>query len=270
MTQFNPNPVPNEAGNKMNVSSFGLTFFNDDNMMLQITFLNDSLSVSFRKGVVDPATGKTRYPKDATGAMTNSTLLTPELAATLYEVLVNNFIPWYADGKYNEKGHSVGIFTNRMRNRLLDVYAGPDSKYPQIRLFSNINEDRIPGESYVFTCRPSGYIEDYQPGGNDFKVDEFNGQFAMFIKCLSTFLEAITKAHHHADAVGGSYDKNKVMDYLSKIGNKIGLMESLTRPQYQQSTSSNFNMGNTNAMMQADTSTPPITQMGNLDDMLPF
>lgn len=271
MSQFNPNPAPNEAGNKFNVSSYGPAFFNDDQTMLQVTFLNDSLSIAIRKGVIDPVSGKTKYPKDANSSMGNTTLLTPELVATFYESLVNDFLPWYLDGKAATKAHSVGLFTTRMRNKLVDVYAGPDTRYPQLRIFSNINEDRVPGESYVYTFKPSTAIYEYQPGGSDFTLSEFNGQFMMFLKCLSSFMEAITKAQYHASAVGGNYDKSKLHDYLSKIGNRVGVAESLVRTQYQGQNNNNGGfVSASSSLMTPDTSTPPITQMASLDDMLPF
>lgn len=273
MTQFNPTPAPVESGNKFNVSSYGPAFFNDEQTMLQVTFLNDSLSIAIRKGVVDPVTGKTKYPKDPNSSMGNTTLLTSEMVATFYESLVNDFLPWYLDGKSATKAHSVGLFTTRMRNKLVDVYAGPDTKYPQLRIFANINEDRVPGEVYTYTFRPTTSINDYQPGGSDFTLEEVHGQFMMFLKCLSTFMEAITKAHHHAEAVGGNYDRTRVYEYLSKIGAHLGLGDTLVRNQYQQNNTfggnNGFTVASNNSMMQPDTTTPPITQMGSLDDMLP-
>lgn len=281
MTQFNPMGPTNPSENsreKLNISTTGLTFFNDEQMMLQVSFLNQSLSFTFRKGVTDPMSGTTRYPKAESGSP--STLLTSDIAATFYELLTTDFMPWYASGKACEEAHSVGVFTNKNKSTIIDMYAGPDTRYPQLRLFAKINESNIPAETYIYTLKPNAYIGDYHIECKNYKVDEIDGQLLMILKSISTFLEAVTRADQHVEAFGTAYDRNRVYEYLTKIGNRVGLMDTLYSVGKSQNNgysnnsgfSQNFNnvaMNNPMASMQPDNSTPPIAKVGSMEDLLP-
>lgn len=194
------------------VSTVGLTIFDNESMMMRLSYLGDALSIM----IAEPENnnGKNSYPEKNR----HSTLITSERAAALYdEIILKGVIPALEKGE----DYSMGIFLNQKKTSILQIRVQDKEIY--LVLCLNINEERVSENSYVFHFQKTDVISDYNPNGSFESQDKVEGYFYLFVKWLENGVGAITGAAGHSMRKANSYTTNSFFNYAKSIAAKLGV-----------------------------------------------
>lgn len=208
------------------ISTVGLTLFDNESMMMRLSYLGDALSIMIAEP--EQNNGKNSYPEKNR----HSTLITAERAAAFYnEIILKGVIPAIENGE----NYSMGIFLNQKKTSILEIRVQDKEIY--LVLCLNINEERVSENSYVFHFQKTDVIAGYEPNGTFESQDKVEGCFFIFTKWLEFGIAAITGASGHSVRKANSYTTNSFFNYAKSICAKLGVTPE--RPNYRSYNESN-------------------------------
>lgn len=176
-----------------------------DNTMLRITYYDTTMQIELRKAVTGDD-GKRKFPRPEKGKEISIVLPIDKVTA-LSDAIDKYFLPRFEEltEKYNSTGepagkHSIAIMGDRQGTKLISIStgeAGPKGYEPEISIFTDIGEDRIPGNATTFKTSIVPVLIDHNDKTGDFGVINTVPQFYIFMVALHSFIETINKAALH-------------------------------------------------------------------------
>ena len=205
------------------VNTTGITLFDNESMMLRLGYLGETLSLMIAIPTVGD-NGKKSYPE----TNRHSVLITPDRATALYrEIILNGIIP-ALEAKQDFTG---GIFLNRKKDTILQLRIQDGELY--LVLCTNINQDRISENSYVFHFQKTEMIYGYDPSGSFTSQETTEGVFFVFCKWLDEGITALLATAGHGMRKGNEYSQTQIFNYLKGIAAKLGVTIEGYRRNYQ-------------------------------------
>lgn len=222
MADYNNNFNNNNSNNNSyqnRVTTSGLTFFDENGLMLRLGYLDDSLSLVMGQPSV-AENGKKKYPQE----MRHPFIITIERATALYNIIVPKAIKALEDGE----NYNGGVFLNRAKNAIFEINVENGDVY--LVYYKNIGEDRTPGETYAFKCQKTQIVEAYNPDGTSFEQTAVEGYFAVFCKYLESGIYDLHNGVGHSIRKANLYTTNAIFNYLKSIAIKLGVSMESHRP----------------------------------------
>lgn len=280
MAMFNNNNQTSRFNNQNQntVNTNSIPMYNGD-MCLRISFMNDSLSLSFIPVVIRDD-GTRSFPKD------NGQWCVIKLE---YAVLMSNWLKQYfipqakanfdkqiADPNLNLDPVVVGIPLNKDNtNMIVFKYVSPSpdgAMVPTITLHSGIGENRLPSKSisYEFGIKRIFTEYDDKTGNYAYSMDQV--QFWVFLKTLEHFIEASTMAEVHAAKLGNSFVNREMRGLIRQIAQKNGISTNTYSTGNGFDTSSHQNVGGVQPALPTSETTANVTTVGEMFGVeeLPF
>ena len=216
MAEYN-NTNNNSYQNRVTTS--GMTIFDENNLMLRMSYLDDSLSLVIgQPSVAD--NGKKKYPQE----LRHPFIITLDRATALYDVIVPKVLKALEEGE----DYNGGVFLNKAKNAIFEIRVQSGDVY--LVYYKNIGEDRTPGETFAFKCQRTQIIESYNPDGSSFEQSSVEGYFALFCKYLESGIYDLHNASAHAYRKANSYTISSIFNYLKSIAVKLGVTMESNRP----------------------------------------
>ena len=195
---------------KTQISTNSLSFFNDDRVLLKMTYLEDAITVGiYFPQVVD---GKATYPKE----MRHQVLLNQKNVAAMNELIIHHILPAYNLGESKD----VGVFTNRNSTQMFEIMVQGGNI---IAIIHDEIENRVPKHTYMFKFDKTRVIMDYNVEALSFKTEEVDAQFFLFMKALSSFVELSNGITAHEYRYRNMYFNDQVRKHLDALNTKLGL-----------------------------------------------
>ena len=211
MNEFNNNGNGNNNGFQPNrVTTSGMTLFDENGIMLRMSYLDDSLSFIIGESITNDM-GKRSYPQEKRHPF----IITMDRAAVLYEtIIVQKVLPAIE----NNQNYNGGVFLNRRKDSIFEIRVQNGEVY--LCFYKGIDENRVPKESYVFKCQKTPIIEGYSTdGSSDFTQDEVQSFFLLFCKYLDAGIYDV----HNSSAHSFRRNSNSIFNYLKGIAAKLGV-----------------------------------------------
>lgn len=216
---------------KITISTNSLSIFNEERVLLKLTYLEDALTIAiYLPQVVD---GKATYPKE----MRHQALLNKENVVALNRLTVEQVIPAFTEGRNKD----VGVFTNRNKTQMVETYTQGGSFFVVIH---DEIVNRIPTNSYLFKFDKTPVIQDYDIGAVSFKTDEVDADFYLFLKTLDAFENLCNGITAHEYRYRNAYFNDLVKKYLDALNLKLGLGIQTYQPNNNFDSKSGFESGN--------------------------
>ena len=212
----------NQGSTYFKPSTDAVTLYSSDTM-LRITYYDTTMSLEFRKATTD-AEGKRRFPKPEKGKEVNI-VLSAERVSALSDAIHKNFIPmlervtekWKSSGE--GETHNIAVMGNQQGTKLLVISTGSpsDKGYePEITLYTDIGEDRIPGNTITFKTSCVPVLIDYNDKTGDFAVMNTLPQFYIILNVFHAFIEGMSKAYAH-------FNKGREMASMNDVIERIAM-----------------------------------------------
>lgn len=203
----------NEGFRQNKISTAGITLFDENSVMLRLSYLGETLSISICMPK-DNGNGKNSYPEE----MRHPFLVTADRAAALYEdVVLKEMLP-AVESKQN---FCKGIFLNRMKTAIMELRIQDGEIY--LVYCKDINENRVSESSYVFHFQKTDLISDYDPSGSYGEQSTSEGSFFLFCKYLESSIYEIPNASAHAVRRGNDFTTRNIFNNLKAIAAKLGV-----------------------------------------------
>jgi hypothetical protein len=204
----------NYQQNQNRISTTGITLFDENSVMLRLSYLDDTLSITIGMPKASD-TGKNSYPED----MRYSFLITADRAAALYHHIILN-----GAAKAIEEGTEFcrGLFLNKGKSAVMQIRVQDGEAY--LVFCKNINDQRVAENSYVFHFSKTESITDYDEKTGSFTSKEsIDGQFFLFCKYIESGVYEVSNAGTHSFRKGNRYTTNSIFNYLKAIAAKLGV-----------------------------------------------
>ena len=253
----------NSAFTPIQTTTNSISYFGDDNVMLKESFYSDEkggkLALSFCIAETDPATGRTKFPKNKR----QNVMINEEKAAAFEDIINTFFIPKYISGNKC----SYGIFLNARKDALLEICLD-ENKNISLRYSSGINENKIPANIVYFQFKKTMIIKNYNVENGDCEVDEVDGQFLVFRKSLSSFNISNSSAIAHFNKHSQRWSYEQMTKQLGEMAIKMGLSPVVSGfgNKQQSTTQSGFNMSSNYDV--TNNPAPTMESVDNLEDIL--
>ena len=226
---YNNNQTTSKFNQNHNaVSTNGIMMFSGD-MSLKLSFLDDAISIAFIPAVINED-GSRRFPKENRVYA----ILKLEAVVAFLRKMDSFFIPksvemyeeYLKDPNANIPPIEMGVPTNAQYTTMVTLYFDKpkDGAYvPQLRLHTDIDENRIPKKTmtYDFGVRP--VFNKYDPATGEFELSKDQVQFYLFYETLWEFVKSATNASAHADRVVNSYTAKEQRNLVRQIAQKNGI-----------------------------------------------
>ena len=210
MSDFNNGNNNTNSFQPNRVTTSGMTLFDENGIMLRMSYLDDSLSFIIGESVVNDM-GKRTYPQDKRHPF----IITMDRAAVLYDEIIMKKVLSAIENNQNYNG---GVFLNRRKDSIFEIRVQNGEVY--LCFYKGINEDRVPAESYIFKCQKSPIIEGYSADGStDFAQEEVQSFFLLFCKYLDAGIYDV----HNSSAHSFRRNSNSIFNYLKGIAAKLGV-----------------------------------------------
>lgn len=240
---------------KTTVSTNSLSFFNEEKVLLKLTYLEDALTISINYPEVTD--GKAKYPQN----LRHQALLNQNNVVALHRLTIEHVIPAFAEGRNKD----VGVFANRNKTQMVETYTQGGSFFVVIH---DEIENRIPKNSYVFKFDKTPVIQDYDIGAVSFKTEEVDAQFFLFIKALEAFENLSNGITAHEYRYRNSWFNDHVRKYLEALNLKLGLGMQTYQPNNNYDAKSGFESGNSYNPNSAAGAVIQVHQ-GSMNDLFP-
>jgi len=239
---------------QFSISTNVVSLFDDQSVQLRIGGLDSAMSVSLWLPV-QGEDGKNKYPQDHRP----SVVLPPERISALWTVLRDDVIPAISEGRHISRS----IFTSRKMSSMIQVENGDDGLYLYLHL--DIDENRIPKNSYRFHFEEAMILTAYRPKTGEYDIDKVFASFYLFCETVHSFVINGTGVTAHASKVVNRYTLDKIFRYLEGIAQKLNVV--IQNPTYSGNRSNNQSTGS-GFTPQGATSSPQMQEVSNLSDML--
>lgn len=210
---FPTNNQPQGGYRPPNISTGGVTFFDGNGTMLRFGILDDTFSLGIRVPIIGDD-GRKKYPKENQ----TSLIITPERAAGLYRILMEDVIPTIDAGGVKNKG----IFYNKDKTAILDwmVTNGKAS----LVFYDKINLDRTCENALVFTFEKFATIEGYKKDGSGEPViTEMDANLYLFSLMLKgVLMTSFSGSAGHSARLSLNWQMKQLSKNLYAIAEKVG------------------------------------------------
>lgn len=215
--------------NQSTVNTNSIPMYNGD-MCLRLSFMNDSISLSFIQAVTRDDGSRT-FPKDNA----QWCVIKLEYAVLMLNWLNQYFIPMakanfdkqVADPSVELPPVLIGVPLNRENsNMIVFKYTKPSKDgalVPTITLHSGIGEDRLPTKSVSYEFGIKRIFTEYDEHTGDYAFNMDQVQFWIFLRALNHFVDASTMAEVHANRLGNSYVNREMRNLIRQIAQKNGI-----------------------------------------------
>lgn len=206
------------------ISTSGMTLFDENGMMLRLSYLDDSFSLVF--GESQEENGKRTYPQ----TMRHALLMTADRGAVLLDdIIIKKALVALEEGE----DYNGGVFLNRRKDAILEIRIQQGDIY--LCYHKDIGEDRQPKESYVFKFNKTAMVENYKTDGTSFDQSNVEGYFTLFCKYLDAGVYEVHNAGTHSYRRVMNTSNSRIFQYLEGIAAKLGV--SVERPGYNRGNS---------------------------------
>lgn len=230
-----------------------VSLFDDQSVQLRIGGLDNAMSVALWIPVPGE-NGKNTYPQDHRP----SVVLAPERVSALASVLRNDVIPAIAEGRHIDRS----IFTSRKMSSMIQIKSDDEGIFLYLHL--DIDENRIPKNTYRFHFEDAMILTAYRPVTGEYDIDKIYATFYLFCQTVEAFTQNGTGISTHSDRVINRYTLDKIFRYLEGIAQKLGVV--IQNPTYGNRSSSNSSGGGFTP--QGATPAPQMQEVNSLSDML--
>jgi len=241
--------------NQTNINSNGMTFFDTNGMLMKVGFLNESLSIGLWTAVEEG--GKKTYPKEKR----QNLVLTKERVAALYDIIIHKVLPAYKEGiSYNG-----GVFTSMKKDMVFEIRVENGNVFALYH--TDIDADRKPKNTTVFTFVKTPAIEKYNTDSGEFELPMIDADFYLFTKGLEAYLNNVPNgACAHTAKYHNHFRDDNQYSYLTSIANKLGVTPPSNgyNNYHANGNSDAWNNANNNAQSYA----PPATEINGLDGIV--
>lgn len=214
MPEYTNGTNNNSSYNNFTIKTNGLNLFGADDNMLMISYLDDSISLSFCYPSIDE-TGKKTFPKDNR----ITTTLRRDTVAEFAEILRSES---FLSAVENEGTFNKGVALNRQMTDILSIIV--EGKNIGLSFFKELGEDHKPKSIFIFRFQKSKIINGFNGRTDEFAIDEMNAPLFMFVHMITAFEETCaTKLGGHMAKLGLSWSASKEMEYLRAIASKLGI-----------------------------------------------
>ena len=200
--QFNGN----NQQQRFSVNTSMVSMFDDQGVQLRLGGMDNAMSIAIWLPV-PKENGRNSYPVDHRFNF----VLAPERVAALDFIIQDQILPAMANGQTITKG----IFTNRSYTNMIQIGVEDDGVY--LYLYSGINEDRIPTNTYRFHFDDFMVVNSYNAATGEYALDKCLATFYLFTQCIHAF---VTDSGHAA-RVANRYTTDKIFDYLKGVANAL-------------------------------------------------
>lgn len=149
------------------------------------------------------------------------------------------------------KEASVAITLSKNSNMLVvSTVLKENSLHVVTTVCRDINpETKIPNQRYSYTfIKDDEVVENYDPKTGSFSsVHEVQSEYELFKETLAEYTKLIHQANVHSDRFNDKYYRTSLIDKVTKIGSKLGVLDSghKTGSYGSQSAFANVNNGDT-------------------------
>lgn len=206
-------PEQNNTFQKNRVSTSGITLFDENGIMLKLSYLDDSFSLVLGEPRVAD-NGKRSYPED----LRHPFILTLDRAQALYEnIILRKVLPAIESGE----DYNGGVFLNKRKDSIFEVHLQSGDLY--LVYYKDIGEDRTPGSTLAFKCQKTQIIESYHPDGTSFEQSSIEAYFMVFVKYLESGIFDMFNSSTHAYRKANYFTTNRIFTLLESICTKLGI-----------------------------------------------
>lgn len=228
-----------DFGNNQNVGGFAnvntnsIALFGADSTMLRISFSNDMMFFNIIPKVIDPTTGKNKWPKE----MQHTAVFRPQIAAALYRGFMQCILP-----DIEAKKDHVGFCTVPLNFAATTLCGfGYLNGQASFSIFSDVNADRTCGNQATFTFEPNLVIDEYNATMGTYKTVEVQSQLYVIVEALRTFAALASNYVGHGAKNANSYTMNTIRNYIQGIATKLGV--TVQNSNYAGAPTSRFGAG---------------------------
>lgn len=209
----------NQNGTSVNsVNTNSIALFGSDGTMLRVAFKNDMMFLSIIPKIMDPSTGKPKWPRE----MAKHAALRPAHAAALYNGFMQKLLP-DIESKTDHVGY-VAVSLNFSGTTLCGFgYVGGMVTFA---IFNNVSTDRTCNEVSTYTFDATPVINAYNPNTGTFEVEETQAQLYVIVWALKNFAEMCGNYTGHGAKMAMSYNLDMIMSNLQSICVKLGVTPS--------------------------------------------
>lgn len=237
MSDFNTQSGSGNQTKQFQVNTNLVSMFDEQSVQLRLGGLDNALSVAFWLPT-QGENGRNTYPQENR----YSVVLPPERVAALCYLLDNDIVPAYNEGR----DISRSIFTTRNNSSMLQISVEDGEIY--IYLHREINEDRIPKETFRFHFNSFMVLTKYDPKTGDYDVSSIQAMFYLFYQTIKMYtLDGCSGSTTHAYRHANRYNTDKIFRYLEAIATKLAV--TIASPNYGNHSNSGFNTQNQSPTM---------------------
>jgi len=238
---------------KISVSTQGLTFFNEDRIILKLTYLDDAMTVTMMfPQIVD---GKATYPKE----LRQQVLISAQNISALQQLVIDAILPAYEKGSTKD----VGVFTTRAKDQMFEVFTQGGTMFVMIH---DKIENRVPQNTYMFKFDKTMIVTDYDIAAVSCNTSEIDAQFTLFVKALESFVDLCSGVTAHQYQHKQSWHLENIKKHLNALNNKLGL--GIEYPNKNTNYNSGFESGNSYNTTQGNSDVTNVTH-GTMNDLFP-
>lgn len=198
---------------KDQITTSGVSIFDDAGNWLKLGYLDDSLSLMMCEPTIGDG-GKRSYPQESRKPF----IITLDRASVFNsEIIMKKVLPAIEKGE----DYNGGIFLNKRKDAIFEIRIQSGELYAIYH--KDIGENRTPKESHVFHFQKTPIVELYNPDGSSFEQSNVEGQFVLFCKYIEAGVFDLHKSAAHANRKGNQYTTSKIFDYLAGISAKLGV-----------------------------------------------
>lgn len=198
---------------KDQITTSGVSIFDDAGNWLKLGYLDDSLSLMMCEPTIGDG-GKRSYPQESRKPF----IITLDRASAFNsEIIMKKVLPAIEKGE----DYNGGIFLNKRKDAIFEIRIQSGELY--VIYHKDIGENRTPKESHVFHFQKTPIVEIYNPDGSSFEQSNVEGQFVLFCKYIEAGVFDLHKSAAHANRKGNQYTTSKIFDYLAGISAKLGV-----------------------------------------------
>lgn len=198
---------------KDQITTSGVSIFDDAGNWLKLGYLDDSLSLMMCEPTIGDG-GKRSYPQESRKPF----IITLDRASAFNsEIIMKKVLPAIEKGE----DYNGGIFLNKRKDAIFEIRIQSGELYAIYH--KDIGENRTPKESHVFHFQKTSIVETYNPDGSSFEQSNVEGQFILFCKYIEAGVFDLHKSAAHANRKGNQYTISKIFDYLAGISAKLGV-----------------------------------------------
>ena len=209
-----------------NISTRCVALYSDA-MMLEVGFLDESLTIGLRKAVIDTDGRKTYSKDDKKFFVYNSQMI--ENFATKVDKFLDVTWDVYTKIMNGELEGTPPITADVINNKgtvITQLYFdGPvDGKYrPELRIYEDFDEKKLPKSTYRFVFEPVTVVDKYNAKTGELSLVEKPTNLVIFADCFSEFSLVVGKLGAHMARYVNNFRESETNRLIREIAERNGI-----------------------------------------------